>query len=479
MYTMTDLFCGAGGTSQGAVVVPGLDVRMAANHDPLAIDSHQGNFPETDHDCADVSQVEPRRYPRTRILWASPECTNHSGAKGTKRAGQPGLWGDAPDHGAERSRATMWDVPRFAEVHHYDVVIVENVVEAARWVMWRPWLLAMDALGYEHRTVWLNSMHVPADLAPRAPQSRDRLYVVFWKRGIPAPDLEPRPLAPCDACGVDVPGVQVFKNGVRWGKYRSQYVYRCPNARCHDLVEPYVVPAAAAIDWTLPSQRIGDRAKPLRDKTLARIQRGLQEFASTPQLVPSGGTWNDSSTPLGTPMRARTTRETEGLLVPVEGREGKEARPSWATMRTQTARAETALVVPYHRTASATTTTQPLPTVTTVDRAAVAFIAELRGGGSFARDVRDPLSTISAGGNHHMLVRGGAPTANTDPNRTVPAVADCRFRMLAPTEIGLGMGFWPDYNVKGTKRQQVRQYGNAVTPCATEWLLRAVTASLN
>ena len=30
--TVTDLFCGAGGSSTGAVQVPGVTVRMAANH---------------------------------------------------------------------------------------------------------------------------------------------------------------------------------------------------------------------------------------------------------------------------------------------------------------------------------------------------------------------------------------------------------------------------------------------------------------
>lgn len=120
--TLTDLFCGAGGSGQGAAHVPGLELVMAANHWRRAIDTHQANFPTVDHDCADLSQVEPRRYPRTSILWASPECTNHSGAKGRKRRqaapGQGGLFADpAVDPGAVRSRATMWDVPRFAEYH--------------------------------------------------------------------------------------------------------------------------------------------------------------------------------------------------------------------------------------------------------------------------------------------------------------------------------------------------------------------------
>ena len=84
-----------------------------------------------------------------------------------------------PDEAAQRSRATMWDVVRFAKHHRYRAIVVENVVDAARWVMWPAWLHAMTLLGYQHRVVYLNSMYAPAVMAPRAPQSRDLVYVVF------------------------------------------------------------------------------------------------------------------------------------------------------------------------------------------------------------------------------------------------------------------------------------------------------------
>lgn len=495
--TITDLFCGAGGSSQGAEGIPGVQVRMAANHWQMAIDTHQTNYPEVDHDCADISQVDPRRYPNTDILWASPECTNHSVAKGQKRLAQPSLF-DKPDPSAERSRATMWDVPRFAEHHRYQGIIVENVVDAARWELWPAWIHAMQCLGYEHRTVFLNSMHAPAMAAPRAPQSRDRLYVVLWRRGNPAPDVEPRPLAWCEDCGTDVRATQVFKRPERWGRYRSQYVYRCPTARCHATVEPYVAPAASAIDWSLPGERIGDRPTPLKPATMRRIQAGLDKFATVSQLVPAGGTWNEGSAPVDLPMRARTTRETEGLLIPVEGREGKEARHSSEPLRTQTTRSETALVVPYYRTGTAQGSDQPMPTLTTVDRMGLAFVAELRGGGSDARHVSEPLATVTASGNHHMLVRNNSSrgdggemcTPVSEPARTItttghqslvscqPDINDCTFRMLAPSEIQAAMAFHDDYTLLGTKRERVRLLGNAVTPPAAEWLITALRDSL-
>ena len=144
--TATDLFCGAGGSSLGAEAA-GLQLVMAANHWDIAIGVHQAHFPDAAHDCADITQVDPRRYPRTDLLLASPECTNHSQARGVSRKRQdPTLW-DAPDPSAERSRATMWDVVRFAEQMAYDAIVVENVVEATRWVLWPAWLQAMTDLG--------------------------------------------------------------------------------------------------------------------------------------------------------------------------------------------------------------------------------------------------------------------------------------------------------------------------------------------
>ena len=178
--TMTDMFCGAGGSSTGATSLPGISVKTALNHWDKALESHNANHPDTIHVQADIKETDPRYIGHSDILWASPECTNHSVAKGRKRVtNQPDMFGDAlPDEAADRSRATMWDVPRFAEVHHYRAIITENVVDAAKWVMFDAWLMAMKSLGYEHRIQYLNSMHAQHGGLP-APQSRDRMHVLF------------------------------------------------------------------------------------------------------------------------------------------------------------------------------------------------------------------------------------------------------------------------------------------------------------
>lgn len=542
MLTLTDLFCGAGGSSTGAIQVPGVTARAASNHWQLAVDTHNTNHPDADHICADLSQIDPRYFPTTDILWASPECTNHSIARGKKRAQDgmgPDLFGQGlPKEAAQRSRATMWDVPRFAETHRYQAVIVENVVDAANWTPFKAWLLSMDSLGYDHQVVYLNSMHAWA-LGPAAPQSRDRMYVVFWRKGSGKPDLEhmQRPPAVCPEHG-RVAAMQSFKNpDRRWGRYRAQYVYRCPNVGCRNrIVEPDWVPAASVIDWTDLGTRIGDRARPLAEKTLRRIQAGIDRYWGQAQLVPVEGREGKTAQPVSGPVRTQTTRNETGLLVPlvvnnVSGADGSRSSTAREPLPTMVAGGlHASLLSPpmMHLEAAGNTYdaadphhpahgrgngyyrvwdgAEPLRTMHTTASKGVAFppfIAELRGGSSDARAVTDPLATVTASGNHHGLVTAdyGEVTREdvflgrwerwepkpvsqernrsiTEPVPSIP-VEDCSFRMLTPHEIQQAMAFPGEYQLLGNKREKVRMAGNAVTPPAARDLVGAVAASLN
>jgi site-specific DNA-cytosine methylase len=284
--TVTDLFCGAGGSSIGAEMA-GAELRLGLNHWTRAIETHATNFPNADHECDDIAALttaQIRRYPDTDILLASPECTNHSLAKGAlrRKPQRPSLFDDGPagDEEQDRSRATMWDVPRFAEQKllkgkPYKAIVVENVVDAFKWGydddggLFQAWLQAMRALGYESEIVYLNSM-----FCPPTPQSRDRMYVVFWRKGQRRPDLRVEPPSWCPACEAIVEGRQAWKKPTSpWGRYGAQYLYRCP--LCIGPVFPGVFPAATAIDWAIPAPIIGQRAKPLADNTRSRIKRAL------------------------------------------------------------------------------------------------------------------------------------------------------------------------------------------------------------
>lgn len=254
--SVTDQFCGAGGNSEGVVqlakkkkLTAGIQVTMAMNHWPLAIETHNANHPNTDHDCADMSAADPRRYPSTDFLLTSPECTKHSPGAGKRR--KVDLF-TLPDPADERSRATMWDVPRFTEVHKYNMIITENVVEVRKWVGFNAWLIAMRDMGYMHKCVYLNSQH-----AHPTHQSRDRIYIVFWKKGNKAPDLDLRPRGWCSQCCKETETFQSWKSRERqWGKYKQQYLFRCPS--CNSVVEPYYHAAFNCIDWSIPGTRIGE-----------------------------------------------------------------------------------------------------------------------------------------------------------------------------------------------------------------------------
>jgi len=474
--TMTDMFCGAGGSSTGATSLPGITVKTALNHWDKALESHNANHPDTIHVQADIKETDPRYIGHSDILWASPECTNHSVAKGRKRiTNQPDLFGDAlPDEAADRSRATMWDVPRFAEVHKYRAIITENVVDAAKWVMFDAWLMAMKSLGYEHRIQYLNSMHAQHGGLP-APQSRDRMYVLFWLKGNRAPDVEKyfRPKAYCSSCDEIVDALQVFKKTEQWGRYRAQYVYRCPKAACRNqIVEPGWLPASHAIDWSLRGERIGDRKKPLADKTLARIRAGLLKFGAEPVSIDSVR-GSQIISPVNTePFQTQTTAYTRSLLVPVEGRIGKEAARVTDPIRTQTTRNETGLLTPprehmlmeYYGNGTMHKVSKAIPTITTHDR--FAMITTLRGTNA-PKDVSEPLDTFAANGLHHGLAEW-----------KVPDIEDCEFRMLEPHEIKAGMAFPKEYIMLGNKREQVKMAGNAVTPPAARDLVACMAETL-
>lgn len=459
--TLTDMFCGAGGSSTGAIQVPGIEVRTAMNHWDLAIETHNTNHPDATHVQADISQTDPRYVRRSDILWASPECTNHSRAKGRKQQKlQDALWEESlPDEAAELSRATMWDVLRFAEVHRYAAIVVENVVEVVDWIFYPAWRAGLEAGGYRVQVVSLNSMHAQQHGDP-APQSRDRVYFVCTRKGNPVPDVRPRPWAWCPTCDEPVRAIQSFKRpDAVVGRYRSQYVYRCPSVTCRNrVVEPAWLPAATIIDWALPGQRIGDRAKPLAAKTRARIAAGIARYWGPLHLEAAGNTY-DAADPKHPqhgnpnsyyrawstvePLRTLHTIESKAIAVPTEGRAGvAAARDVEDVLRTQTTRETTALVMRNNE-----------------------------GGAEMTTPVIEPVRTITTTGHQSLL------TAD-DITAAAKHVDDVLFRMLEPGECKRAMAFPGGYVMHGNRREQVKLAGNAVTPPAARDLIAAVAATL-
>ena len=527
--TATDLFCGAGGSSLGAEIA-GVRLAMGANHWPKAIEVHQNNFPDAAHDCADISQVDPRRYPSTDILLASPECTNHSSAKGVSRRRQdPNLF-DSQDLAAERSRATMWDVHRFVEHHKYTAVVVENVVDAARWTYWRSWWQAWDDAGYDARVLSINSAHT-GDVH----QWRDRIYVVAVRRSAADVDLDFRPPSWCANCRQVVNGVQAFKkpDGPRIGKWRQQYHYRCPD--CAEIVAPPAPPAASIIDWTLPAGRIGARTRPLAEATLRRIRLGIERYGAA-LVAGAGNTWERPGSdyarawPLNHPAQTQACTIQHGVAHPAgfmvqphhQGSDGCRVRNVTSPAFTASAsRDMPALVVPMRR-SNARPDSDPMPTITAEGHAPrPALVVPFTTNGRARMADREPLNTCRTCASPAGLLMApqsdgramptdrpapsltakvppilvpydssGVARPVTEPTRTMttrdraalvdPAIDidDCRFRMLEPHEVKAAMAFPDAYAAEGTKAELVRLWGNAVTPPVMREIVTRLVSAL-
>ena len=443
MLTATDLFCGAGGSSLGAELTGHVKLALGLNHWNRAIETHAANFTDAEHDCADISALTTRqiaRYPDTDLLMASPECTNHSLAKGAlrRKPQAPSLFDDGPagDDEQDRSRATMWDVPRFAEQkllkgRPYKAIIIENVPDAYKWGynddggLFEAWRQAMSALGYASEIVWLNSM-----FAYPTPQSRDRMYVVFWLKGARKPNLKIEPPSWCPKCEGVVPGQQAFKKKDNpWGRYGPQYVYVCPN--CQSTVLPAAAPAATAIDFDIAAERIGDRVKPLAEKTIERIRRGLERLSTEPfaiRLLQSG-----HARPLTLPLITLTQRHDLAMVMPIAGNTfertpGNRARdPRHQPFDTVHGTLDRALVIPM-ATANGhgRPDSSPLPTLHA--QGGTVGVVPLRNHGEVKDAQIEPVHSFTAGGFHHAVVMrnnnhqgdpGSMVTSDLEPLRTL------------------------------------------------------------
>lgn len=255
-----DLFCGAGGLSEG-VEEARLNGRKCAkvvccvNHDKNAILSHDANIPDALHFIEDIRTLElspinaivariRQLYPDAMImLHASLECTNFSKAKG----GQPR---DAD------SRTLAEHLFRYIDVIDPDYIQIENVEEFMSWGdmdengkpismdkgrLYQKWVRNVKKYGYnfEHRI--LNA----ADYG--AYTTRKRFFGIFAKKGLPIVFPEP---THCKGGRNDM-----FSKMEKWK------------------------PVKEVLDFSDEGSTIF-REKPLSEKTLERIYAGLIKFVA-------------------------------------------------------------------------------------------------------------------------------------------------------------------------------------------------------
>ena len=256
-----DLFCGAGGLSEG-VEEARLDGNKCAkvvccvNHDKNAIFSHDANIPDALHFIEDIRTLElspistiveriRQLYPNAMImLHASLECTNFSKAKG----GQPR---DAD------SRTLAEHLFRYIDVIDPDYIQIENVEEFMSWGdmdekgkpismnkgrLYQKWVRNVKKYGYnfEHRI--LNA----ADFG--AYTTRKRFFAIFAKKSLPIVFPEP---THCKGGRQDM-----FSKLEKWKTVKE------------------------VLDFSDEGESIFCRKKPLAEKTLERIYAGLIKFVA-------------------------------------------------------------------------------------------------------------------------------------------------------------------------------------------------------
>lgn len=499
-----DCFAGGGGASLGIKWATGRSPDEAINHSATAIAIHEANHPTTRHHHSDIWEVDPVEVAAGRpvgLLWLSPDCTHFSKAKGGKPV-------------SRKIRILAQVAVRYAHAVRPRVICLENVEE---FLGWGP---------VSRKTNRPDPVRKGQSFRSFCRQLRREGYVVEWRmlRGCDfgAPTIRKRLflVARCDG------------QPIRWpvpthGKGRS---------------EPWRT-AAECIDWSIPCPSIfltkeEGRAlgvkRPLAEKTLRRIARGVQRYvieSAEPFIVhiahgdvSPGGVkrWGKSDHDLREPLPTVAGSPDFALVAPSLVQTGYGEREGQAPRSLdiqqplgtvvgcgQKHALVAAFLAKHYGGVVGSAMRDPVATVTSTDHNALVAttLVNMRGTDDcqlVGRSIDEPLPTISGGGIHAAEVRAFLTTyygnekdggSLRDPIRTVTAndrfalvtvhgvqyaIGDIGMRMLAPRELARAQGFPDSYALeiifRGkplSKAAQVEMVGNSVNPHVAAALVRA------
>lgn len=426
-----DLFAGGGGASVGIEMALGREVDIAINHDPQAIRMHKTNHPNTLHLTEDVFKVDLKKIVGDRhvaLMWASPDCTSHSKAKG----GQPRNKG---------LRILPWAVFKHARLIKPDVIIMENVEEIQQWgpldenghpikarmgESYNQFMDAMKSIGYVYESREL----IAADYG--APTTRKRWYAIFRRDGEPI--VWPTPTH--------------FESGVpKW-------------LECGDY-----------IDWSDLGKSIFGRKRPLAEATQRRIANGIKKYIvdnPNPYIVKNKDAiaymiqyhgeqkaGDSRGQRLDEPIKTIDTSNRYGLV--------------------------TAFITKFYKTGVGQGCDEPLHTITTSQGhfgLISAFLVKYYGVGC-GQTLDYPLATITT------KDRFGLVNVAIDIKGEKYMISDILLRMLKPEELKLMQGFPKDYIIDRDydwtvypKSEQVARIGNSVVPIVAEAIVSANCSGL-
>lgn len=417
-----DMFAGGGGASVGIEMALGRPVDIAVNHDPEAIRMHKVNHPDTLHLTEDVFTVNLVKHVKGRrvaLLWASPDCTSHSKAKG----GQPRNSG---------LRILPWAVHKHAKAIKPEVIIMENVEEIQEWGPldengrpikeragedYNKFVKAMKALNYQFDSREL----VAADFG--APTTRRRWYAIFRKEG-----------------------------KIHWP---TQTHTKDKWLHCGDY-----------LDWSDLGKSIFNRTTQLAEATQKRIANGIRKYIvenPNPYIVSDARAaafliqyhaeqknGDSRGQKLDEPLKTIDTSNRYGLV--------------------------SAFLTKFYKTGTGQSCEEPLHTITTSPGhfgIISAWLTKYYGTGG-GQGCGEPLATITT------KDRFGLVGVVLDVNGEEYRISDVFLRMLKPEELKVCQGFPKDYiidhDIDGRpypKKEQVARIGNSVVPIMAQKLVEA------
>lgn len=467
---IVDNFAGGGGASTGIEMATGYSVDIAINHDPEAIRMHKANHPSTKHYCESVWDVDPiqacKGHP-VGLAWFSPDCKHFSKAKGGK-----------PKDKAIRGLA--WVALRWAGLVRPRVIILENVEEFKTWgplnrshrpiknkqgVTFKKFVKQFKELGYD---VEFNEL-VAADYG--APTKRKRFFMI----------------ARCDG------------KPIKWPKH-THGPLNSEEVKA-GLVKPYVG-AYTKLDFSIPcpsifdtsaeiKEKYGIRAvRPLADKTMQRIARGIKKFVidnQEPFIVPIGYGERQGQAPrihdIREPLPTIVSSGKHYLCAPaliqyhsetskddVRGQMIKE--PLMTVDGSNRYGLVTSFLSKFYKSGTGQDIREPLHTITTSAGhfgEVRAFLIKYYGEGT-GQDIKEPLDTITSKDRFGLVTIEGVEYQ----------IVGIGLRMLEPKELYGCQGFPDDYIIDHdfegktySRTEQVKRCGNAVPPPFAQAIVKA------
>lgn len=526
---VADLLCGAGGSSTGcqrALAELGLEMELVCvNHWPVAIETHRRNHPEARHYVQDISTVRPHLIVPEGyldLLMASPTCTHHSVARGGKPT-------------SDQQRFDPWHIITWLTELRVKRIIIENVWEFIGWgpvdhrtgkpiksrkgEYFHAWIETLRRLGFDPEWRKLNA----ADYGDATTRQRFILMArsdgrkVHW----PMPTHRKRNEAVVDLFDGAKPW-RPAKEIIDWSiRGKSIFNRRKPLApktlaRIHagamkfGWPEPFLVilrnhMAGQSVEQPLPTITTGGAGAERHIGCARPMLVTVAHGNDAREKDPNSRRANSLDEPLGTihgDGSAYAVVEPFILNRHGEGYGETRAHSVEEPMPTANCRGAGYVIEPFILSQASggapRSLDEPMPTATTGGNGAShALISPYYGSGSgeTCASAEEPLPTVTAkarfgmvvpithadGSNRSRSVDEPLPTAHRGEQALIEGTAqyDILFRMLEPHELAAAMGFTTDearYEFAGTKTEQIKQIGNAVSVAKMKACVAAIMA---